>query len=207
MMDAAIFQYGPHFCRIQLEGILSDCSLVFQKILSSGVALNNNENEIRDRMAVFLEDDTYKMNQTAIVKNFQVDHEVPEGTCGRVDFRFLPSNPYLGQKVYFIIECKRLDGGHHLNKEYVKNGIDRFKIPGKYSSHLGVNGMMGFIVKQVDVNVTCQDINSLLADDECLKPVLQARLNGCYEYESVHPITSGTVTLLHLWMDFSFCIK
>ena len=207
MIDAAIFQYGSPFRRTQLEGILSDCSLVYQKILSSGIVLNNKENEIRDKLAEYLEDDDYKMSHTAIVRSFQVDHEVPEGTNGRVDFRFLKSNPYLGQKVYYIIECKRLDGGHHLNKEYVENGINRFKTPGKYSSHLGVNGMMGFLVRQVDVNDTCWNINTLLADNECLVPASLKCADGCCGFESKHSVTSGSVTLLHLWMDFSSCVK
>ena len=206
-MDAAIFQYGPLFRRAQLEGILSDCSMVYQKILSSGMTLNNRENEIRDRLADYLEDDSYKMSHTSIVRNFQVDHEIQEGAHGRIDFRFHQVNPYEGQRVYFIIECKRLDGSCHLNKEYVEQGINRFKTPGKYSSNLGVNGMMGFLVKPVDVNVTCRDINTLLAGNECLVPVSLASVNGCYEYESSHPVTSGTVMLLHLWMDFSSCVK
>ena len=48
--------------------------MVYQKVLSSGMTLNNRENEIRDRLADYLEDDSYKMSHTSIVRNFQVDH-------------------------------------------------------------------------------------------------------------------------------------
>ena len=44
-MDAALFQYTPEFRKSQLEGILTDCVLVYSKISSSKKELENNENK------------------------------------------------------------------------------------------------------------------------------------------------------------------
>lgn len=203
MMDAAIFQYGPLFRRKQLEGIMTDCARLYELVVSNGKKLANNENEIRDRLAEYLEDDDYKANCTTAVKNFQVDHEVPEGQHGRVDFRFHQAIPYQGQKVYYIIECKRLDGSNRLNKEYVEHGIYRFKTTDKYSTPLSINGMMGFLVKPLDVADTRGDINNHLSVDEQLKTVTLNTTSGCYDFESNLIAPSGKITLIHLWMDFS----
>ena len=203
MMDAAIFQYGPLFRRKQLEGIMTDCARLYELVVSNGKKLANNENEIRNRLAEYLEDDGYKANCTSVVKNFQVDHEVPEGPHGRVDFRFHQAIPYQGQKVYYIIECKRLDGSSHLNKEYVEHGIGRFKTTDKYSTPLGINGMMGFLVKSLDVAATCGDINTHLSVEEQLKTIIPNTTSGCYDFESDLNAPFGKITLLHLWMDFS----
>jgi hypothetical protein len=207
MMDAAIFQYASQFRRKQLEGIMTDCARVYALVMSNGTILKNNENEIRDKLAEYLEDDDYKANCTLTVKNFQVDHEVPEGPHGRADIRFLPVNPYEGQKAYFIFECKRLDGSHHLNNEYVEHGIKRFKTTDKYSTLLGVNGMLGFLVKPLDVVATCRDINTHLTIDEQLIAVTGNVIPGCYDFESSLNAPSGMITLLHLWMDFSSSMK
>lgn len=207
MIDATIFQYGSQFRREQLEGIMGDCARVYELLVTNGAILKNNENEIRDKLAEYLEDDDYKTYSTLMVKHFQVDHEVPEGTNGRVDFRFHQVNPYQGQRVYFIIECKRLDGGHHLNKEYVENGINRFKTSDKYSTRLGFNSMMGFIVKPLDVAATCGDINTHLNSDEHLKAVARTTTSGCFDFESSINTISGSITLLHLWMDFSSMVE
>lgn len=104
-----------------------DCVLVYSKISSSCKGLENNENKTRDAIEEYLADDDYKEYYTSTVKYFQVDAEVREGENGRTDIRFLQVIPYQGQKVYFTIECKRLDGTAFLSKEYVVHGIERFK--------------------------------------------------------------------------------
>ena len=205
-MDASIFQYGSEFRRSQLQGILSDCILVYSNIISSGRELENNENKIRDEIADYLSDDYYKDNYTSTVKYFQVDTEVREKKDGRTDIRFLQVLPYKGQKVYFTIECKRLDGNAFLSREYVSNGIKRFTKAKKYDTPLGYNAMMGFIVRTLSVDDTCNTINTNLPVDEYLEKMQEEVANGCYKFESKH-ILDGTITLLHLWLDFSSCMK
>ena len=207
MMDSAIFRHKAQFRRKQLEGILTDCIHVYKEVLSSGVCLNNNENGIRDELVNYLEKDDYKLAQTITVKNFHVDHEVQEGPNGRVDIRFLQVNPYEGQHTYFIIECKRLDGGNHLCKEYVEHGIKRFETTDKYSTYLGINAMMGFLVKELDVPTTCVKINSHLTASEQLICLSSVSVSGCYEFESNHTSNLEAFTLLHLWVDFTSCVR
>ena len=205
-MDASIFQYGSEFRRSQLQGILSDCILVYSNITSSGKDLENNENKIRDEIAEYLSDDDYKENYTSTVKYFQVDTEVREKNNGRTDIRFLQVLPYKGQKVYFTIECKRLDGNAFLSSEYVTNGINRFTITMKYGTPLGYNAIMGFIVRTLSVEDTCNTINTNLSMNEYLVKVHEEITKGCYKFESKH-ILDETITLFHLWLDFSSCMK
>ncbi|MBQ5979527.1 MAG: hypothetical protein IJL58_05860 [Bacteroidales bacterium] len=103
----------------------------------------------------------------------------------------------------FIIECKRLDGSSHLDKEYVEHGIKRFKTTDKYSTPLAYNGMMAFLVKPLDVAATCGDINTYLDADGHLSAVTLNTTSGCYHFESNLNVSSGRITLLHLWLDFS----
>ncbi len=201
-----MFQYSSEFRRSQLEGILTDCILVYSTISSRRQELENNENKIRDAIAEYLSNDNYKEQYTSTVKFFQVDTEVREGDNGRTDIRFLQAFPYQGQKVYFTIECKRLDGKAFLSREYEINGIERFKDVKKYATPLGCNAMMGFIVRTLDVDATCQAINAHLTAGEYLSRMKEELPEGCYKFESKH-IAEGMITLIHLWMDFVSCIK
>lgn len=206
MMDATMFQYKLEFRKTQLEGILTDCILVYSNIILGGEQIKNNENIIRDEIAKYLKDDAYKENHTSTVKFFHVDTEVTEGKNGRTDLRFLQVDPYKGQNNYFTIECKRLDGKNNLSKEYVLNGMERFTKKKKYDTPLGYNAMMGFIVKSLNVNETCRVINSNLSLDEWLVKMQEEIAKGCYKFESKH-ILPRNITLLHLWLDFSSNIK
>ena len=205
-MNAEKFQYGSEYRKSQLRGILSDCINVYKLILSSGAMLPNNENLIRDEVAKYIQDDEYKNENTSSIKNFQVDTEAREGVYGRTDIRFVPVSPYEGQKIYFTIECKRLDGSKHLNKEYVFNGINRFKNPEKYSTPLGYNAMIGFIVKKVNVESVHEDINSHLTSEEYLSVLPFDHTQGCYTFESNHK-SQKDIVLLHLWLDLSKAVN
>ena len=201
-MDAGEFKYGSQFCRCQIDGILNDCIDVYKKVLGSGVRLNNNENEIRDEFAKYLQDDNYKYAHTSVVKNFHVDTEVREGDHGRIDIRFLRINPYKSQKMYYGVECKRLDGGSTLNNEYVKNGIRRFISPDKYTTPTGFNAMIGFMVKHFNITNVCDKINKNLSAKECLSVIYSNDIERYWKFESKHQ-SSEKITLLHLWLDCS----
>lgn len=207
MMDATIFQRKVQFRRSQLEGIMNDCLNTHQLILSSGVMLNNHENEIRDELTRYLSNDDYKTTCTSTVRNFHVDTEIREGEHGRTDIRFLKVIPYENQNTYYTIECKRLDGSTHLNNEYIEHGIRRFTTPGKYETPLGFNAMMGFLVRKLDVPETCSGINEQLPAEEQLLMTSSKRDKGCYGFESKHNAIAKTIVLFHLWLDFSANIK
>lgn len=205
-MDSIAFQYGQEYRRGQLNGILTDCVLVYKRIKDSRTDLNNNENDIRDEVTKYLEDDSYKEQYTSTVKFFHVDTEVREGKNGRIDIRFLQVSPYKDSKTYFTIECKRLDGKAYLSKEYVIHGIERFTKNRKYATPQGCNAMMGFIVRTLNVDETCNAINTHLTAQEYLAKMHEELPSGCYKFESKH-LLEGTITLLHLWLDFTPCIE
>ncbi len=207
MMDAGIFQYKTLFRRKQLEGILTDCIAVYKIMLAEGKQLNNKENDIRDELTKYFQDDLFIENHTTAVKYFHVDTEIREGEHGRIDIRFLKVKPYETPSTYFTIECKRLDGGMSLNKKYVKEGIFRFTTLAKYKTTLGYNAMMGFMVKRFDIVGACDSINGQLADGEQLSTVISNETEGYHKFESSHQNNIGTFTLFHLWLDFSACIK
>lgn len=120
-----------------------------------------------------------------------------------------------------MIECKRLDdknqeGKNGLNAKYIKNGICRF-VTRKYSSYFGINGMMGFIVKKVDINDNISKINTLLDKDlidddkktvnanttQKIEPInIKCDFNYCYT--SKHQINfKKEIILYHMMLDFS----
>ena len=74
---------------------------------------------------------------------------------------FTVSGHWEQEKAYFIIECKRLDGNKTLNDKYKNEGINRF-ITKKYSSYYGANGMIGFVVKKIDIDENIKKIGSFL---------------------------------------------
>ena len=198
-MDAAIFGYNEAYFRSQLKGLLYDITVVYERILQSGVKLPNNENTIRDEFGKYFSDQNYKVT-TKTAKDYYYDYEACiQKTSGRVDMRFLSPNCFAVQDVFFGVECKRLDGKSHLSKEYVLNGIRRFTT-GKYPSHLRCNAMLCFIVCPISLDETVGYVNENLIDEEQLKQVgsLTARIS---EFESHHTSPSQLV-LYHLWMSF-----
>lgn len=199
-MDASVFRYKEAFYTAQLRGIMDDICQVYALISQSGQRFPNDENVIRDRLCSNLQNDTYKNTSTSYVRYYHVDTEVREGTHGRSDIRFLQVSPYIGQEVYYTIECKRLNGKNRLCKEYVNNGIRRFTT-GKYRIQLGCNAMIGFVVCAINLGKTVDKINSYLAANEHLQTQCTV-MSPMVKLETRH----GTPTrfiLYHLWLDFS----
>lgn len=145
----------------------------------------NDENTIRDRLLEYLQN-TEIRQEICIISGFRFDKEVDEGT-GRVDIKIININDFEEHEAYYIIECKRLDGTGVLNRNYVAQGINRFTT-NYYSSHYGVNGMIGFVVAHFDIDGNMRNIETffhVLEKDKL--------------YESIH----RDLKLYHLMMDFS----
>lgn len=66
--------------------------------------------------------------------------------------------------------------------------------------------MMGFIVRTLNVDDTFNVINTHLTAYEYLAKMHQNLPVGCYKFESKH-LLGGTITLFHLWLDFTACIE
>jgi hypothetical protein len=220
-LNASGFGYCTTFYHAEFEGILSGIITVYQEIVEAKTRLPNDENEIRDAFLNdnYLKNDSFKEQHTPL-NNYQFDPETREND-GRADIRVLPVNPHKGDKAYYIIECKRIDavnttGSTGLNAEYIKNGICRF-VSGYYSSYFGTNGMLGFVVDEIDIDSNVLKINSLLAKDFYndknklvnAKPIRQMTkielIEGFnYAYTSRHKSTSEKeIVLYHLMFDFA----
>lgn len=199
-MDATVFEYREQFRFTQLLGILNDIANVYKLVSSCGKKVANNENTIRDEFVLYLQDEEYIKYHTSVVQYYHVDTEVKEGANGRTDIRFLKVKPYETRDVYYSVECKRLDGKYHLCKEYVDNGIRRFT-SGKYSTHLGCNAMLGFVVCHINLNDTVKMINNQLESDEYLQ-IKSTIMSQMVKLESRHQQPQAFV-LCHLWTDLS----
>lgn len=167
-IDATNFGSNYSFYINEFEDILRGIVVCSNCVKLSGITLPNNENEIRNVMLRdYLKVESFKKAHFNLA-SYHFDFETIENK-GRADIRVLPINPYINDEAYYIIECKRLNnqnttGTTGLNAEYVKNGICRF-VADYYSSYFGVNGMIGLVVDNLDIdnNITC--INSFLNDD------------------------------------------
>lgn len=190
--DLKYILYCIHFC--------------YLKILQSGIEINNDENYIRD---LFISDeylDNYLIKVELDITEFKFDKEIQTKT-GRADIRVLNtiqmmkgiSNPY------YFIECKRIDdiNPHYkdsLNNKYINNGINRF-IKEKYPTYLEANAMLGFVVKNINIEENTKKISSLKH--------FKFIDNFEYSYISKHKTRSSNenITLYHLMLDFSSLIK
>ena len=145
---------------------------------------HNNENKIRDLLYSYISK-THIRNNICNIYGFNMDKEVDEKS-GRVDLKIKRLDDFEDYSAYYIIECKRLDGQPNLNREYIKNGIERFT-SGYYSSHYGISGMLAFVVQPINIHQNMQKIGTF--------HVLQE--------ERLYSSTHNSLKLYHLMMDFS----
>ena len=190
----------------ELQNLLCKISDCLYKIIEDRIDIPcNNENYIRDILLDILKD-TKTRNDICLIKGYRFEKEVEENS-GRADLKIININDFEDHNAYYIIECKRLDGSGRLNKAYVEDGINRFVTSygsttgtSYYSSHYGVNGMIGFIVAEVNV---ADNIQKLKRYDENLD---FEELESCNIYSSRHTAPEGDrIKLFHLMIDFSFC--
>lgn len=219
-LDASSFNYSFAYYQKEFEKVLSGVIMCYNCINLSEISLPNNENEIRDIMLDnYLKVDSFKRAHFNLA-NYHFDYETVENR-GRADIRILPVNPYLEDKAYYIIECKRLDSKKTkrisgLNAEYVKNGVCRF-VTGYYSSHFSINGMIGFVIEDIDIDENRHHINSFfdknLINDrkEQVNANITQKMEPTvinpefkYSYTSKHRLSNqNEIVLYHLMFDFS----
>lgn len=156
-VDASKFKFEYEYQEKDLKFILNSVYKCYLKIIASNITVNNNENDIRDLFISDLYLDNHKLKQELDIVEFLFDKEI-QTEKGRVDIRILNMiNTMKGDfKPYYFIECKRLDGvinpdnKNTLNDKYTTDGISRF-IEEKYQTHQEANAMIGFIVKEIDI--------------------------------------------------------
>jgi len=210
-LNASGYKYSSTFYYAEFEHILSGIIACYNTMQSEKVSVINNENSIRDKILYsYLKKDPYKKQFK--LTDYLFDPELPENK-GRIDIRVMPINSFINDDAYYIIECKRLDatnqkGTSGLNGEYISEGICRF-VSEKYSSYFRANGMIGFVVKSMDIHHNTDCINGLLPN-QCFQTNTMIHIQPRkitdgfdYSYFSVHNTGKYAITLYHLMMDFS----
>ncbi len=171
--------------------------------------IENNENKIRNRLFKdYLTSNKIKASANLFPCRFEcesaeIDNDYNE--VGYTDIKVLTQASLNTSDAYFIIECKRIDGRSVLNKKYISDGIMRFIDAKKYPSYYNLNGMLAFIVNDIDIDKNVGKINALLRSDfilanteDYLKP-----LNN-QVYTSIHKTAKKKkLKLFHVMLDLS----
>ncbi len=136
--------------------IVKGCELMVSDCVKGKNLLDNHEEKIRTFLVENYLDNDEKRDDIGLQGlNIRFEIEVPENYnpatisyIGRTDIRIVSDDWFRNREAYYIVECKRLDGGNTLNNLYVKEGVSRFvgDVP-KYSSFYNKNIMLGFCVK------------------------------------------------------------
>ena len=211
-LNANGYDHSSLFYNAEFEEILSKIVLCYNLMIEANVLVTNDENAIRDMLLISY----LKKNQIRSkigLTNYLFDREVPEDhSIGRTDIKIQTLNTFIDTGAYYIIECKRLDnvninGTTGLNAKYIQNGISRFA-GSTYSVNNNTNGMIGFVVKELDIDQNVENLNKLLklqSQSILTSKFLQKRKFSSFEYSycSTHTCDNRDICLYHLMFDFS----
>jgi hypothetical protein len=186
------------------EKMRNDCRIACEK-------LDNREDIISNRLVERYLDLNFL--ELRFIRETPEHYESETDTYkGRTDIKVVSSDWMKNPNAYFIIECKRIDGGNHLNKEYISEGIARFLIPSpnpKYSSYYGRSIMLGYIVKAKNVGENMKKIDNLqrtLLAEVTIGDMSLVCDNGegFSRYQCSYQANATiSVELTHLFYDFS----
>ena len=193
---------------------LSQCSHAMREICkASGNELYNHEDKITNRLiANHLNINNFRLR--FILQSPETF--LPEGDNykGRCDIRVVSDDWFRNQDDYYLIECKRIDGGDYLNCQFISEGVSRFVAnPIKYPSYHKRNIMFGYVVKAIDIPNNTVKINQL--QGELLIEVLSEKFllvsnenTEFYHYSCIYQSdTIGRIELAHLFYDFSDVVQ
>lgn len=213
-LSAAGFSFNRQIYYGEFEILLSKITSCYHLMVQNKVQLPNNENKIRNVLV------NQYINNSKIKRQLEIAYfifpEVPETeSIGRTDIRIQkPDSFYNQNEAYYIIECKRLDnkarrGITGLNAKYIKDGICRFT-SSHYTSHYGVNALIGFVVEPMDIHQNTNDINFLLQkhflETNTTSGLKQKQFISDFEYhyQSAHLCDDKReIALYHLMFDFT----
>ena len=132
-----------------------------------------------------------------------------EEYIGRVDIKVYSINTIINPKDYYIIECKRIDGSSTLNRKFITEGICRFILnKPKYSSYNKKNIMLGFVVKNIDIEINTARINEIQSEIEdihiCEKlERLKKEKEEYYLYRNKYKCGDKKIELSHFFYNLS----
>ena len=213
-LSAAGYSFNRQIYFGEFEILLSKITACYRLLVQDKVQLPNDENNIRNVLLLnYLKKDEIRCKMG--LTEFLFDREVPEDyTIGRTDIKIQTKDTFVKTEAYYIIECKRLNnkatqGTSGLNAEYIKKGICRFT-SNYYTSHYGVNALIGFVVEPMDIHKNTSDINFLLqnhfSEANTTSELKQEQFipHFEYHYHSEHLCDDKKgITLYHLMFDFT----
>lgn len=200
-MNVQKFIFRKIYLERDLKYILYCIYWCYLKIIESESIIINKENDIRD---LFVSDkylNNHSIKENLGIGQYLFDKEI-QTDDGRVDIRVLDMIQIMDgvYNPHYYIECKRIDDeishySNSLNNKYINEGINRF-VNEKYPTYLEANGMLGFVVKSIDIIENTKKITGL-------EPFSFIE-NFRYSYKSSHITSSNkNITLYHLMLDFS----
>lgn len=222
-LDASSFIPSSEIYEIEFQNIFTGITTCYRMMIKDNVTVpSNNENRIRDILYNnYLNNNKVRSNLK--LRPYMFDCEVAEydkkgNLAGYLDFKISTQNTFVESNAYYSIECKRLDnkkpmGATGLNADYIKEGIMRF-VTVQYSSHRGINGMIGFVVEKMNIDNNIKSINVLLTN-KFKASNTQKKLTHVdfikkfkHSYCSIHKdIENKKIKLYHLMFDFSANLK
>ncbi len=128
---------------------------------------------------------------------------------GRPDLKAVSHSWFSDSNAYYTIECKRIDGKSHLNREYIINGVARFVVSSpQYPSHNKRNIMFGYIVKAIDIpqnTIKIEELQNKLLDKVAASGfVLENSFDSeYYVYSCQYQSETDCIELSHLFYNFA----
>ncbi|MCG3692593.1 hypothetical protein [Aliarcobacter butzleri] len=198
-LDATLFLPAVNNYQSEFQNLISKIYLCYELMIRDKVELpSNDENGIRDILLINYLQKKHIRNNICNIHGFRFIKEV-DVNDGRVDIQIISSNDFEEDEAFYVIECKRLDGNSKLNKAYVKDGIDRFTTKYKsenheyyYPSQYGVNGMIGFVIKNININNNMLKIGNFF---------------NIIENNKIYNSNHENCKLFHLMLDISTLCK
>ena len=203
------------------EFVVECCELMNDESIVKKEFLPNHEDKIKNRL-VFEYLRSYVVREKTGYADIKLafDAEVSQNydhmtdtTNARLDIKVTSEDTLTFHEKYYTIECKRLDGRSHLNKEYVNQGVARFvSANAKYSSGYGKNLMLGFTVRNIDMKKNAEKID-IIQNAELVNEIeegmsfIEEKANTYCIYKANYLSPFGEVELKHLFYNFSLAIE
>ena len=192
--------------------IVKCCSEMKSDCVSNGKLLYNHEDKISNRLvANYLNRGPNIIRyELQVPENFNPDED---RYIGRLDIRVCSLNRFAkNADDYYIIECKRVDGGARLNKVYIIEGVCRFVSDSpKYASYRQRNMMLGYVVNPIDIPQNTAKIASL--QSVLLNAAIPSNFvlidsikSEYYIYSCQYELKSASIELRHIFYDLSNAI-
>lgn len=165
---------------------------------------------LRDGMRQALNSGEFDWSESMVVLDGSESRSRPDILVpdGRTDIPILVIEIFQRMKVHnphAIIECKRIAGDdRHLCREYVVEGIDRFRL-GKYGGNHSTGFMIGYLIAD-NADSAVKGIDRYLdrksREAERLEPSTIAAV--CWAWRSDHPRTGRSpIELHHAFLSFT----